>query len=299
MVNWDDLRFVLAVARSGSLSGAARQLSVEHTTVGRRLSSIESALGIRLFDRTPDGHVPTAAGAAVLAHAGAVEDHVLALEREVAGSDARVSGTVRITALDPFVNDFLLPSLGDLERLHPELRIIAAPEVRTVSLARREADVAIRWGRPEDPGFLARKLADVGSGMYASRSYIERRGRPGGPAQLEGHDRIGYAPDPAFADASEERWLAVNAPGARVSLRVGSLMAYRAAIEEGVGVGIFECHSADRAGLVRLWEEPVLMEEWWAVVHVDVARAARIRAVLDFLSDLAESSRDRLAGRRS
>lgn len=295
MLNWDDLRFVLALARNRSLSGAARALSVEHTTVSRRLASIESALRVRLFDRTPDGHVPTAAGSAVIAHAGSMEQHALSLEREVAGSEGRVSGTVRITALDAFVNDFLLPSLADLGRLHPGLQIIAAPEVRRVSLPHREADIAIRWRPPDDPGFVARKLADIGSGLYASPSYIARRGHPRAPADLGGHERVGYAPE--LAHSSEERWLAEHAPGAQVTVRVGSPNAYRAAIEEGLGIGIYECHSADRTGLVRLWDEPVLMEAWWAVVHADIARAARIRATLGFLSDLAESNRDRLAGR--
>lgn len=297
-MDWDDLRFVLAVARSRSLSGAARALSVEHTTVSRRLASIESALGARLFDRTPDGHVATATGAAVLAHAGTMEEHALAIEREVSGRDARVSGTVRITALDAFINDFLLPNMVELRGQHPSLQIIAAPEARVVSLARREADIAIRFAPPADPHFVARELADIGSGIYASHDYIARRGHPRAPVDLAGHERIGYAPE--FAHASEERWLDEHAAGARVVLRVGSPSAYRAALREGIGIGIYECHSADRdPDLVRLWDEPVLMERWWAVVHVDIARAARIRAVLGFLSDLAASHRDRLAGRRS
>jgi DNA-binding transcriptional LysR family regulator len=296
MLDWDDLRFVLAVARTGTLSGAARALSVEHTTVGRRLASIERALGVRLFDRTPDGHVPTTTGTAVIAHAGAVEDHVLALEREVAGSDARVEGIVRITALDAFIADLLLPNLGELSRRHPMLQIVAASEVRMVSLERREADIAIRWRAPDDPGFVARPLAEVGSGLYASREYVAARGHPRGPSELEGHDRIGYGPE--LAHSSEERWLAENAPGARVAVRVGSPVAYRAAIEEGLGVGVYECHSAERAGLVRLWDEPVLEERWWAVVHADIVRAARIRATLDFLTDITESNRERIAGRR-
>lgn len=295
-MNWDDLRFVLAVARSRSLSGAARALSVEHTTVSRRLSSIESALGARLFDRTPDGHVPTATGAMVLAHAGSMEEHALGIEREVSGSDARVSGTVRISALDAFVNDFLLPNLAQLKRRYPGLQIIAAAEARMASLARREADIAIRFAPPTDPNLVAHRLADIGSGIYASHSYIERRGHPRAPGLLGGHERIGYAPE--FAHVSEERWLAEHAAGARVVLRVDSPSAYRAAIHEGLGIGIYECHSADRdPDLVRLWNEPVLMERWWAVVHVDIARAARIRAVLAFLSDLAGSKRDILAGK--
>lgn len=298
MLEWGDLRFLLALARSRSLSGAARSLGVEHTTVSRRLASIEAALGARLFDRTPDGHVASAAGQRALAHAQAIEAHALALEREVTGMDARVSGTVRITALDAFIDDFLLPNLPVLQRKHPDLLIVATPEARVVSLARREADVAIRYYTPTDPDFVARKLADVASAVYASRSYIERRGRPRTAADLDGHDRVAYAPE--LAHASEERWLVDHAAGARIALQVGSPGAYRAALQAGIGIGIYECHSADRdPDLVRLWREPVLMEHWWAVVHVEIARAARIRAVMGFLSEVAASNRDRLAGIRS
>lgn len=103
---------------------------------------------------------------------------------------------------------------------------------------------------PDDPGFVARRLADFGSGIYASRSYIARHGHPRTPAELAGHERVGYAPE--LAHAPEERWLVEHATGARVAVRVGSPNAYRVAIQEGIGVGIYECHSTDRAGLVRL-----------------------------------------------
>lgn len=295
-MDWDDLRFVLAVARSRSLSGAARALSVEHTTVGRRIASIERGLGARLFDRTPEGHVATAIGEAVLAHARSMEESALAIERAVAGGDRRVSGAVRISALDAFVCDFLMPAIPELRERHPDLQVVAASETHRASLPRREADVAIRWRPADDVGFVSRPLATIGSGAYASRSYVARRGRPRRPRDLAGHERVGYAPE--LAHSSEERWLEEHAPGARVVLRVATPGAYRAALEAGVGIGIYECHSADRSPeLVRLWDEPVLVEQWWTVVHVDLARAARVRAVLDFLAELAEREGGRLAGR--
>jgi DNA-binding transcriptional LysR family regulator len=295
-VNWDDLRFVLAVSRSRTLSGAARALSVEHSTVGRRLASIEAALAVRLFDRTPEGYLATAVGEAVLAHARAMEENALAIEGVVAEGDSRVAGTVRISALDGFVHHFLSPAIPELRARHPALQIVAAPEARKASLARREADIAIRWRPAEDPRLVSRPLADIGSAIYASRSYIAHNGHPRDPRDLDGHERVGYAPE--LGHASEERWLEEHAPGARVVLRVGTTAAYLAALEAGVGIGIYECQSADRsAGLVRLWEEPVLMEQWWTVVHVDLARAARIRMVLGFLGELAEREGNRLAGR--
>ena len=295
-MDWDDLRFVLAVSRSRSLSGAARALSVKHSTVGRRLAAIERALGARLFDRTPEGYVANTAGETVIAHATAMEDGALAIERAATGADRRVSGTVRVSALDGFISHFLIPAIPELRARHPELQVVASPETRMVSLARREADVAIRWRPADDPSFVSRPLAEIGSGVYASRSYLARMGRPRTAGDLHDHERIGFAPE--LAHSTEERWLEEHAGGGRVVLRVATPGAYLAALGAGVGIGVCECQSADRSPeLVRLWDEPVLMERWWSVVHVDLARAERVRAVLEFLADLAADGRDRLAGR--
>lgn len=293
MLDWDDLRFVLAVARAGSLSGAARALGVEHTTVGRRLTSIEQALGVRLFDRTPRAHLPTPAGAAVIARAEAVEEQVHALQREVEGGDGRPAGTVRITALDPFITEVLLPALPVLAARHPGIEVIASSETRVVNLAGREADIAIR-PRPEGPRFAGRRLATVTSGMYASAEYLARHGHPRGPGDLAAHSRVALVPE--LARAPEERWFVERPPAPRVAVRVDTPGAYRAAVREGLGVGLVECHAAERAGLVRLWPEPALIEEWWAVAHEDIARSARIRAVLDFLEQITAERADALAG---
>ena len=110
MFDWNHLRYLLAISRHGSLSGAARELSVEHSTVGRRLARLEKSLQIKIFDRTPEGYLPTSVGEAVLAHARTIETETLALEREVSGRDSRVSGTVRISALDACLSDLIMPA---------------------------------------------------------------------------------------------------------------------------------------------------------------------------------------------
>lgn len=296
-MDWNDLRFVLALSRHGSLSAASRALSVEHTTVGRRLTSLEETLRARLFDRTPEGYVATASGEVVLAHARAIEDRTLSLEREVSGRDARVGGTVRITGLDAFVNELLLPNLASLRARYPDLDIVAAAEIQVVDLSRREGDIGIRFARPRDPNLVARKLADIGSALFASRDYVARRGYLHDPHDLTGHDVVRYAPE--FASASEEEWIEEHAKGARVAVRVSSPTSHLRALRLGLGVGIHECHAGDSyPELVRMSPKPVLMEAWWAVVHVDMARTARVRAVLDFLSEMAAANRERLSGVR-
>lgn len=298
MLDWNHLQFLLAIARSRSLSGAARTLSVEHSTVGRRLATIERALHARLFDRTPDGYMATAAGEIVISHAQAIEEHALSLEREVLGRDARVSGTVRLTALDACIDDFILPNLAGLRQQHPDLMIVAASEMQMVNLARREADIAIRYVPPKAPNLVVRKLAEVGSALYASRDYVRRRGKLKAATALDGHELIGLVPE--FSMATEEQWLVEHGRRGRVVLRVASQQTMKAAIRAGVGIGIIECQSADRdPNLLRIWEEPLFTDTWWTVVHGDLARAARIRAVMKFLVDLSAIHRDRLLGLRS
>lgn len=295
-IAWSDLEAALALARAGTLSGAARALSVEHTTVGRRLAALEAALEVRLFDRTPAGYVLTEVGTAALEHARAIEEQAFALERTVMGRDARVVGTVRVTALDPFIDDVLLPNLSRLTSAYPDLQLIACSDLRVRNLSRREADIGIRYAAPTQPDLVGRRLSGVASALYASREYLERRGVPRSPAQLAGHDLVGVAPE--LAQASEAQWLARHGRGARVSVRVASVAANLAAIRHGLGLGIHACHVADRErGVVRVWPEVLLHEEYWAVVHVDMARSTRVRAVLDFLSECTSRERDRLEQR--
>ncbi len=294
-VAWSDLEIALVVARAGSLSAAARGLGVEHTTVGRRLAALEAALNVRLFDRTPGGYMLTAMGQEVIAHARAIEEHAFALERTVMGKDLRVAGTVRLTALDPFVTDFFVPNLPKLTRANPELEVIACTDLRVLSLSRREADIAIRYVAPKDGDLVGRRLSGVGTGLYASRAYVKRRGIPRDPRQLAGHDIVAFAPE--FAQSPEAQWLARHGRGARVALRANSLAAYLAALRHGIGIGLYACHAAENVpGLVRVSKEVLFEEEYWAVVHVDMARAPRVRAVLDFMSDCARTEQARLEG---
>jgi len=297
MLDWNQLRILLAIARHRSLSGAARELAVEHSTVGRRLAQLEQTLQARLFDRTPQGYVPTDTGEAVLVRARVIEEQALALEREVAGKDTRVSGTVRISALDACITDFILPALPMLHARHPDLQLIASSEIRVVDLARREADIAIRYERPREPNLVVRRLCDTASALYASRDYARAHGLLESAAAPEGHLFVGLAPE--FSFASEEVWLQQHGGNARVAVRVTSQLALRAAVRAGAGIGILECYIGDSdPELVRAWPETILRDNWWLVVHKDLRQAARIRAVLDFLVEHATSRQDHLLGKR-
>src|SRR5690242_4559879 len=175
---WDDVRFFLAVARTGSLSGAARALGVGHVTVGRRIALFEGRLGVTLLNRTPDGFTTTPAGEAVLRPCVAMENAALDVERIAAGRDTLVKGSVRVTTTEPLANQLLVPAIAALRQHHPELRIDLVAGVRTLDIARREADLAIRVARPSSPDLVCRKLGEVGFSLYASPRYLARCGIP-------------------------------------------------------------------------------------------------------------------------
>ena len=295
MFDWDDLRYLLAVARHGSLSGAARELKVEHTTVSRRLKHLENSLESSLFDRTPEGYRATLTGEAVLARARMMEKQALALNREAAGRDARINGTIRISALDACVTDFILPALPDFQQRHPDLEIIVTSEMRTVDLSRREADIAIRLQRPKEPNLVAKCLAISHSALYAASQYAAVHSLLVNPTALHGHRLVGLAPE--FSFASEEQYLQKHGGSASTLTRVDSVLSLRAAVRAGAGIGILECYLGDGdPELARMWPKPVLKEPWWLVVHPDLRRAARVRVVMDFLVELAASQRGRLLG---
>ena len=295
MFDWNLLRILLAISRSRSLSGAARELNVEHSTVSRQLERLENSLHTRVFDRTTDGYLPTPAGEIVLAHAREMELRALALEREVAGRDKRVSGTVRVTALDACVNEFILPALPGLHARYPELQLVLSSEIQMADLGRRKADIAIRYLRPKEPNLVVRKLAEVASCLYASHAYLREYGELKSPTALQGQRFIGLAPEYSFA--TEEQWLQKHASEEQVVVRVTSQLALRDAIRTGMGIGIIECYLGDAdPNLVRIWPEPILKDNWWLVVHRDTRQAARIRAVMDFLLKQSADKGDVLLG---
>jgi DNA-binding transcriptional LysR family regulator len=294
MFDWNDARFFLAVARAGSLSSAARALRVQQSTVGRRLTALEEALGARLFERTPDGYVLTPAGEALRARTERIEDEALSAERELMGREARIAGEVRLTTPEAFGNLFLAPLLARLRVEQPEILVEVVAENATLSLTKREADLAMRTGRPRQPLLVMRKLAPLANGLYASRAYLDRRGRPRGDS-LAGHDYVGYTE--AYYGRGEMLWYAQLTRGARCTLRVRGSHGMAGAIEAGLGVGVLPCWMGDgMASLERVLPGEVQSEDVWLVMHRDLRHVARIRAVTEFFTRELRRETPRLMG---
>jgi DNA-binding transcriptional LysR family regulator len=291
-LDWGNLKFFLELARTGSLSRAARRLGVDRNTVARRVAALEEELGISLFERGPQGWIRTAAGEDLAALATRVEEDVLAVARHADARDRAVAGTVRLTTASHVAARILAPALPLLRERHPGLLLEIAVDQRTFDLTRRESDLALRVGRPRDAGLVMRKLSDVAYRLYASPAYLGRRRA----VDLASDAFVGF--DESLASVPQERWLAKLAPARRVSFRCNSTAALVAAARAGVGVAVVPCFAADDdPGLVRLeGPEPVPPNELWLLVHGDLRRTPRVRAAIAWINEVVEAARPGLCG---
>jgi len=282
---WDDLRLFLAAHRHRSHAAAGRALGVDATTVGRRLAALEEALGARLFDRTPTGLAPTEAGATLFARAERVEAEVLASERELRGADARLTGTVRVTAGDGLVHYALCPALPELARAHPGLTVELRADTRALDLSRREADVAVRLSRPKEPALVARRLGAMRFGLYAGRDLLARRAAPRRLSDLTDAPFVGF--EPALDGLPQVRWLRRALGGEpRWVTRASTTTAQLLACAAGVGVALLPTFvaAADPRLVPLLPRLAGPTREAWLVAHEQVRRSARVEAVAAWIA---------------
>ena len=287
--DWEDLRYFLALARHGSLSAAARALKVSHATVARRVASLEAALQAPLFDRKADGYAPTARGRRVEQLARTMEDAARA-SADLTSPDAGLSGLVRLTMARSMAERFVVDRLGHFHRQHPGIDLEIIADSRVISLSRREADIAIRFGRPKDSDLLARRLSSVAFSFYASRGYAKVLGKNPSLAM------IGFDDDNEFiADAA---WLNREFPQARFIVRTNSQSTQAAAARAGLGVAQLPLHVGGddpRLVPVKLAKNPP-DREVWMLLRKDVARLPRVRAVADYLAAMFRRDRRVLTG---
>jgi DNA-binding transcriptional LysR family regulator len=296
MIDWDDIRYFLAVHRHGSLAKAGAALKTNPTTVGRRLTALEERIDARLFERTPGGFVATRAGLELLPHAERIEGEVLAVERGLVGADRRLTGKVRVTATEMIATRFIAPELRTFRETYPEITIELVCTNRSVDLERREADVALRLTRPEQGNLVIRKLSRVRLALYASREYVSERGLPASAdTELDGHDVLLFADSRAFG--IENGWMDRRLGSASIALRADSVSSIYSAAVGGLGVALLPRVVAERdPALVRIeTEDEPEPRVIWQMVHRDLQRTPRIRAVLDFLASVLEPGKAELA----
>ena len=233
-MDWNDTSTFLAVYRRHSLRAAGRELGVDQATVGRRLVALESALGAKLFLRTPEGYLPTPLADEIVAAAERMEEGARDMERIARGADAEPSGTVRIATGDGLAQVFVVKALGKVRDRHPgiESELVVGREV--ADLSRDEADLAVRIVRPTDPALYVRQLGTITAGLYASHDYVARRGVPVRGNGFAGHTLVlpvvpAQAPALVCGESFEK---------GRVALRANTMLARAHAAVEGLGLAL-------------------------------------------------------------
>jgi DNA-binding transcriptional LysR family regulator len=282
--SWDDFRYFLAVARTGTLSAAAAQLGTEHTTVARHIRSLEEELDSRLFHRTNSGYGLTEAGERLLVTADAIESAVVSA-RAVAESEGQtISGTVRIGAPDGFGTLFLAPRIGALTRQHPmlDIEIFAIP--RLFSLSKREADIAIGLSVPEQMRIVSRRLTDYRLYVYASEAYLENVPPIRATDDLKDHPAIGYIEELIYTP--EINFLGAIGSNAEARIRSTSLLVQVHAALGGAGLCILPAFIASSyPSLVPILPKQVaLTRSFHMHIHEDHRRAAHVKAVASFIA---------------
>ena len=283
MFDWNDLRHFLAVAREGSTLAAATALRVNQSTVHRRLVALEQRLGCALVERHPAGYRLTEHGKQLQPFAEEVENAVSALQRHVSSFDTGMNGTVRLTCTTG-VGHLLMKSemLEVFQERHPGLKVELLMTEGLFDLSKGEADIAIRGGDPKDEALVGRKIADEPWGIYASRSYVQRRGSPKGPEDMDGHSVVEFIGE--IADHKAAHWLRSKAPRATVTAQSNNVPSILLAVKSGAGLAPLPTPLADRDDelLCVLGPIPELSYPMYLLAHRDVRKIPRISALFDF-----------------
>lgn len=299
MKDWNDLRLILAIARSGGLTGAAAALGINHSTAFRRLETLEQDSGARLFERLPGGvYVPTAAGERMAAAAERIETEAASLDREIAGRDQRLTGRLRVTASETLSYRLLTAQIGRFRLAHPGILVELAIDNRVLSLSRREADIALRVMRPKEGDLFGRKLADIGWTIYAARDLAKTLPPlEGGIARLDRYPVIGWESGVTGINAAD--WLTARASESAFVYRTNSVVNQLVAARAGIGFAVLPCYLGDpEPDLVRIAPAPIpaLARELWIVTHADLRRTARVRAFFDVVGEGLVAERPLLTG---
>lgn len=286
-MDWDDLRYFLKVAETGGLSPAARFLRVNTATVGRHIEALEVDLGQRLFERTPQGYRLTDAGERLFEWSRKVEVEFTGIQAAFSTGPEQAAGTVSIATTDPVATGFLIPTLPAFRQRHPGIELAIASGLNVVNLSRREADVALRLFRPEQGNLVARRVAEIGHGLYATRGYIERHGTPDLARGCEGHSLIDWPSE--LEGTVPVAWARRHAAKTESPVSGGAVVRLAAA-REGLGLSVLaHIGVPPDSGLVRIEVEPAPPTlGLWLVAHADLIHLPRVRAVVDHITAAAK-----------
>ncbi len=288
MNNWDDMRYFLAVAREGSLSGAAKVLGVNHSTVSRRIAGLEETHGVRLFNRVRDGYEMSDGAYSIFEQAQAIEVQHQQISRTLFAQDSRLVGPINLTMPHDIFEYCLAPELAQFSKRHPEieLNLLVTKQVR--NLASLEADLAIRL-TPSPPEYLVgKKVATLQHGIYAAND-------------LNITEQIGLVV--WRGESNIPNWAQEHFPMAYIALQVDDLTAMYAAVKAGFGIARMPCYLPDsliEPGVKKL-NIKIARSDWgvWVLNHVDLRKTARVQHCREFLLKALQNKQDLFEGLRS
>ncbi|OMQ24686.1 LysR family transcriptional regulator [Serratia oryzae] len=283
-MNWDDARFFLAVARYGTLRKAANELRVDQATVGRRVSALEETLGSKLFIRTPKSFSLSPLGEEMLADVINMENAVQAIGRKAASGDESLCGNVRIATTDTMAEAFVIPALKNLREKYPRITVTLLTAVNISDISYRGADLAIRGARPDSDELVIKRLATIEMGLYATQDYLDRQGMPTKGDHLRGHDLLMFPRE--LVPRHWNNFCGETLAEPNAVLQCNSQLLLRSATRNGLGIGLLSCFLADKdPDLIRIFPENKDWVDIWLVLHPDLQRAARVRAVVQALEE--------------
>jgi DNA-binding transcriptional LysR family regulator len=282
-INWDDYQYFLKVALLGSLKGAAEAMGVNHSTVFRRINSLEDKMDVRLFERLKTGYVLTDAGEEILEQVQRIEDRMHKIDRKLLGKDIRLSGTIKISTTDTLGYYWLPPYIRQFKDEYPNIVIDVDIKTRFTNLSRREADIVIPTVNEQPDYMVGRQLAPIIIGLYASKAYVDRHGKPQKLGDLSSH-RILF-PNEALAGLPLIKWLRKYVPSNAIAASSDKLTGLYKIAQQGLGIAPLPHYVGDSdPDLVKVMELPQRFHRnIWILTHPDLRHTARIRAFMKFM----------------
>ena len=288
--NWDNLRYVLILAKNGSVAAAARELGVNRTTVLRRIDAFQKDIGCRIFERSKSGYVLTVEAEKIIDAANEVESVIFNIRRQVEGHELRLEGELRVTTTDTLMVSKLGPHLVSFHRKYPHITVIVSITNSILDLTRRDADVAIRPTKLPDPPLVGNRISEVQFGVYASHDYLQNFGE----LPLGAHQWLGF--DSGLQSTMPAIWLDSQFPNAKICLKSDTFVGLKVAAENGMGLALLPHYLGDSSP--QLQRLPASTEELstglWLLTHPDLVRSARVNALMaHFIGAFADDSTDR------
>ncbi|MCZ6618708.1 MAG: LysR family transcriptional regulator [Gammaproteobacteria bacterium] len=287
-MNWDDLRFFLALSREGSVSGAGKALGVKHTTVARRVQAFEERLGTRLFDRLSSGYAMTQAAENLFEHALAMEMHAQAVDREVLGRDAELAGPLKLTASHEVADRLIMPKLREFSKAYPQIDLQLITTSGLVDFAAREADIALRLTAKPPDYLVGREVMRLQHGIYGTTRSLRKLSDPVNVILWQ--DETDHPP-----------WVTENFPDARTVLRLDDVSTMAVATRHHLGLSRIPCFIGDSDASLRRLDVSFERSDWgvWILSHVDLRATARVRVCREFLLEAIEQQRLLIQGEMS